>query len=144
MGTRIMSTKREYFVYRLFDAADRLLYVGCTNRPYLRWAEHRTERPWMAQRAVRFHMQGPFTRKMARALERQAQKFEHPLFGLTPAKQSHIMRAHHWQRARAEELMESGRGFQSAWRTALAEARLRFPAGPISYSDLSQPWDMAS
>jgi len=33
-------------VYRLYDAADVLLYVGSTRRPAHRWREHRVDKTW--------------------------------------------------------------------------------------------------
>lgn len=35
------TTGREHFVYRVYDAAGRLLYVGCTVDPHKRFAHHR-------------------------------------------------------------------------------------------------------
>lgn len=33
-------------VYRLYDAAGRLLYVGIAANPFTRWIEHAREKPW--------------------------------------------------------------------------------------------------
>jgi predicted GIY-YIG superfamily endonuclease len=35
-----------YQLYRLFDAAGRLLYIGITMDPPRRWKEHRSDKPW--------------------------------------------------------------------------------------------------
>lgn len=36
-------------VYRLFDATDALLYVGCTVNPWVRLKEHRRMQPWWSE-----------------------------------------------------------------------------------------------
>ncbi|MEV5854664.1 GIY-YIG nuclease family protein [Streptomyces anulatus] len=40
-------------LYRLYDAADQLLYVGISNNPRLRWASHAADKTWWADVAVR-------------------------------------------------------------------------------------------
>lgn len=35
-----------HLLYRLYDAAGRLLYIGITWNPKERWKRHRKERPW--------------------------------------------------------------------------------------------------
>jgi hypothetical protein len=37
------------FLYRLYDADMRLLYVGITWNPFVRWTAHSKEKPWWAQ-----------------------------------------------------------------------------------------------
>lgn len=34
------------FLYRLYDAAHELLYVGITWNPFVRWTEHSKKKPW--------------------------------------------------------------------------------------------------
>lgn len=34
------------FIYRLYDAEHRLLYVGITWNPFVRWTAHATSKPW--------------------------------------------------------------------------------------------------
>lgn len=64
-------TRREHFVYRVYDDADRLLYIGCTNRPALRWSEHRAwSRDGWPQKARRFRVSGPYNYDTARSRER--------------------------------------------------------------------------
>lgn len=40
-----MNTDSEHFVYHCYDADDRLLYVGCTNSPERRIAQHQHAKP---------------------------------------------------------------------------------------------------
>lgn len=75
---------REHFVYRAFDEAGQLLYVGCTMRPKKRWAEHNHDGVW-AHLARSFRMAGPYNYKTARAIERNALATENPRFGCTPS-----------------------------------------------------------
>lgn len=128
---------REFFVYRMFDASGQLLYVGCTNNPKRRWYEHRTERPDMSAAAVKFKVQGPFTRFKARQLEREAATSEQPLFGWTPAKQSVITQRNAFMRRRTSVLQRSaGWDFSTARRLAAVEADHKFGSEPSYY----QPW----
>ncbi|NUV65673.1 GIY-YIG nuclease family protein [Streptomyces sp. CAI-121] len=40
-------------LYRLYDATDRLLYVGISNNPRLRWASHAADKAWWVDVVVR-------------------------------------------------------------------------------------------
>jgi predicted GIY-YIG superfamily endonuclease len=76
-----------HFVYRCFDAHDRLLYIGCTSNVRKRIAEHRRgERAasrWLAVFMVRHEIAGPYPgRDAARAVEAEAINFNQPLFNL--------------------------------------------------------------
>lgn len=65
-------------VYRLFDAADRLLYVGVGELPATRWQDHRSHKEWWPQvdhSTVRYFP----TRDEALAEEARAIAAEHPL-----------------------------------------------------------------
>lgn len=46
LRTRLLLRCEPHCVYRLFDAAGRLLYIGCSRRPARRLAEHRATQPW--------------------------------------------------------------------------------------------------
>lgn len=70
--------RREHFVYRAYDAAGQLLYVGCTLRPSLRYQEHKGQSRWFCM-ASSFKMQGPYNYETARRLEREAIHSEHPI-----------------------------------------------------------------
>jgi predicted GIY-YIG superfamily endonuclease len=65
-------------LYRLFDAADHLLYVGITVNPAARFAEHARTKPWwpdVARRAVAWCD----NRGIAKAAEAAAIKNEQPV-----------------------------------------------------------------
>lgn len=87
---------REHFVYRIYDSAGRLLYVGCSMRPEKRWAEHRADRKSWTSRAQRFRMSGPYNYDTARRLEREALRDEYPLHAMTPQKLSAKSRRNRW------------------------------------------------
>lgn len=45
-------------LYRLFDESDRLLYVGVSHKPDVRWGQHSEEKEWWPQvdrRAIEWH-----------------------------------------------------------------------------------------
>src|SRR5690606_28443520 len=44
----------ETAVYRIYNAADELLYVGITNDLYVRWTDHKATKPWWRQEAHRY------------------------------------------------------------------------------------------
>lgn len=69
---------RDHFVYRTFDAAGHLLYIGCTKRLTERWRMHRYERPEMVAAAASCRIQGPYTKTVAYTMERDAVRAEDP------------------------------------------------------------------
>jgi predicted GIY-YIG superfamily endonuclease len=36
-------------LYRLYDSAGELLYIGVTSNPQVRWGQHKSEKPWWPQ-----------------------------------------------------------------------------------------------
>jgi predicted GIY-YIG superfamily endonuclease len=70
------------YVYRAFDAADALLYVGCAQKPWMRIAEHSTgpttSRWYPLITTVR--VEGPYERSEALQIERAAIHAERPKF----------------------------------------------------------------
>ncbi|MEV4672809.1 GIY-YIG nuclease family protein [Actinomadura sp. NPDC049382] len=67
------------YLYRLFDVAGDLLYVGVTRNPAQRWKYHARERRWWHE--VAKHELTPFAeRAQAEAAEKQAIKAEAPRY----------------------------------------------------------------
>lgn len=69
-------------VYRLYDATDRLLYVGISTTPERRWGEHANEKlwwHWVSRRDVAWFE----SRAEALAVEAEAERREKPRFGDT-------------------------------------------------------------
>jgi predicted GIY-YIG superfamily endonuclease len=118
---------REYFVYRAFNADGELLYVGCTKRPGLRWAEHKSMRPRMVAEAVRFRVQGPYLREVALQIERVAIRTEEPLYGWTPTKNAEKRARDRWITKQSDALVDAGMGWPEAVHKAVAAAREYFP-----------------
>ena len=65
-------------LYRLFDAADQLLYIGITYKPEARWKAHAATKSWwpnVARKSMEWHD----TRPLAEAAEVAAIKAELPV-----------------------------------------------------------------
>lgn len=75
-GSHIVSQRT--FLYRLFDAEDRLLYVGITNQPRRRFHHHRTTKTWWAD-VARHELETHPNREVASAAEIAAITGEHPV-----------------------------------------------------------------
>ena len=118
---------RDHFVYRVYDAAGELLYVGCTKRLDRRWIEHKTERPGMVAAMARIRLQGPYNRERARDLERQAIRTEEPLLGWTPTKHREKCARNRWTKDRIRELTGLGVDVYEALAKAVDEADDVFP-----------------
>lgn len=79
-------------LYRLYDAAERLLYVGISTQPETRWTQHATDKPWWSlvrRRAVEWHPD----RAAAEGAERSAVQTEEPLYNTAGARTS-LLAAH--------------------------------------------------
>lgn len=69
-------------LYRLYDAADQLLYVGIAVRPDCRWEQHASDKAWWHQvtrKTVEWHE----NRASALAAEAQATAEEKPLYDMS-------------------------------------------------------------
>jgi hypothetical protein len=113
---------RNHYVYRYFAADGRLLYVGCSLRPAIRWLEHKSWRPEMTSQVARWTQQGPYNFDAARAIEKQAIATEEPLYNLTPARFAARRRKSKFTNQRVRELIDSGRDWVEATHMACAEA----------------------
>jgi prevent-host-death family protein len=74
-------------LYRLFDAAEQLLYVGISTQPETRWTQHAADKPWwplVQHRKTEWHAD----RKAAEDAERAAVQSEEPLYNTAGAKRS--------------------------------------------------------
>lgn len=70
--------RRQTTVYRLYDANGRLLYIGSSVHPQVRWEQHASEKLWwssVAHARVDWHP----NRRAARASELEAIRSEAPL-----------------------------------------------------------------
>lgn len=103
-----------HFVYRVFGADDRLLYVGCTRRPWERFGQHRRQSEWWDQ-AVRVDWIPAGTLFEAHRLERRIITARRPPFN------SH----HNSQSTRAAEAAAAERAER---RQALADRRAALKA----------------
>lgn len=75
---------RNHFVYRFYNAAGEIIYVGCTRRPEQRWKEHQKDSRSMVAEAVACRMSGPYDYPSARRIERQQQYDYRPKYNPTP------------------------------------------------------------
>jgi predicted GIY-YIG superfamily endonuclease len=80
-----MTEPRDHFVYRVFDAEGRVLYVGCTGNPEVRYKSHMRGddggiRGWFGRFAHHWVVTGPLPRSKALAIEEQAIRDLDPLF----------------------------------------------------------------
>lgn len=64
-------------LYRFYDAADQLIYIGVTDSPMRRFAEHGADRPWW-QQATTIRLEHFPTREQAEQAEREAIRTEYP------------------------------------------------------------------
>ncbi|MFC8463367.1 hypothetical protein [Streptomyces sp. NPDC057250] len=72
-----MNADRRTALYRLYDAADVLLYIGISHQPDVRFAQHASDKPWwtdVARRDVEWHDDRP----SAEAAEAEAIRAEDP------------------------------------------------------------------
>ena len=95
---------RTHFVYRAYDDADRLLYVGCTKNLKQRRAGHRQGSAWFAY-AVRFTVSGPYEQATARKKESEEIESKAPYFN---ANRSQLRHQKAWN-ARSRRLMQEFR-----------------------------------
>lgn len=68
-------------VYRLYDAAGDLLYIGISTNPLGRISQHRSKRPW-GKEIVRDEVEWFDGREAAKDAERWAIHFENPRHNL--------------------------------------------------------------
>lgn len=81
-----------HYVYRCYDAAGDLLYVGCTYNPVARREQHEKRSPWFADVATTRLTVFP-TRKYGLAKEAEAILAERPKVNRPPRRQLSSVRA---------------------------------------------------
>lgn len=113
---------RNHYMYRYFDADGRLLYVGCSMRPRVRWEEHKSWRPQMTSQVARVRLVGPLNYDTARAIEKAAIETESPVFGMTPEKYAVRRCKSKYTNQRYLELVADGLSWPTALRHACHEA----------------------
>jgi len=77
--------RRWWFVYRYYDEAGELLYIGSTGDPILRWAQHRRTQPW-ADQVSTVSMRKFAYEDLARSYEDVAIKTENPKHNVRQTK----------------------------------------------------------
>ena len=76
-----------FYVYRMYDAANRLLYVGFSNNVKARMRQHYNDHAWVDRDVVRIEISDKFAQeKDARVAERGAIANEHPRYNGAPAR----------------------------------------------------------
>jgi predicted GIY-YIG superfamily endonuclease len=68
-------------VYRLYDTAEKLLYIGASHNPKQRWRDHRKEKPWR-ERMASMTIQWYPDRATAESAEREAIAREDPEYNV--------------------------------------------------------------
>lgn len=74
-----------YYVYRVYDDADRLIYVGCTNNLFRRLAQQE-EMAWWAPQGAKVRAKVYPTQTEGLAAERKAIQTEHPRWNVGARK----------------------------------------------------------
>lgn len=70
-----------YFIYWMFDASGRCLYIGRTRYPGRRFAQHRFARPEMIESVEYTRVAGPYSELTSYFIERNEQLVLKPLIG---------------------------------------------------------------
>lgn len=81
------SKNADHYVYRCYDADDRVVYIGCTRNIKTRLATHRRGKggsrasQWLSVCMVRYEVEGPYpSRDAGLEAERRAIQAEQPIF----------------------------------------------------------------
>ena len=107
---KVAAPTQPHYLYRCYDAAGRLLYIGCTSEPRRRLAAHRAGRghgasPWLGVCMARHEIDADVYagRDAGREAEAEAIRTEQPLFNL-----HHHVGHIYWKSHVAEYLVEQG------------------------------------
>jgi predicted GIY-YIG superfamily endonuclease len=133
---------RLHFVYRAFDADDRLLYVGCTHDPDKRLAAHKWGADWWED-AVRLSLAGPYNYETARQIEYDAIESERSLHNHSRERRELRRLASRLFMQHMDRLIQSGMDSQAAGRAALGFIDEALPdgrgRGPVVIDDTTIP-----
>lgn len=75
-----MSTE-ETWLYRMFDEAGVLLYIGISRDAFIRFAQHAKDKPWISQ-VAKWERESYPSRAQALRAEKAAIQAEHPLYNV--------------------------------------------------------------
>lgn len=133
---------REHVVYRAFDAAGALLYVGCTARLEDRLSAHRFTSDW-GHLGVRVKVVGPYNYETAREIERVAIATERPLYNYTPERRTWAKAHTRLVDAYLRHIVAQGADLIDSIREAVerADGVIAYPGnrGPCHIDDLTIP-----
>lgn len=107
-------------LYRFYDRAGALLYVGISNDPHRRWAAHERDSEWWDRIAVT-HTEWHASRTAAEGAEAEAIRREMPLFNRVHGQQQYRYKNNRFPATRLHEV-----------------ARQHFGDSEFSFADLSE------
>jgi hypothetical protein len=134
-------------LYRIYDEADRILYIGISNQWRERLHSHEKASPWMTE-AVTIRLEKYPNRKAVEAAEREAIRLERPLYNKRfsldfESKNAHFQKLKFWMLndvdvdATHEDLVSMGRHAYARIGAKRAKSKYAALAFHIAYA--SQP-----
>lgn len=132
---------REHFVYRAFNAAGELLYVGCTKHLTTRLSAHRGQSRWGSQ-AVRVTACGPYNYETARQIEYDAIETERSLHNYSSERRALAALHQRIIQAVIDHRVEAGVEFFEAMDEGIDVGEHLLPYSglePIRFNDLTLP-----
>lgn len=115
-------------LYRFWNDADELLYVGITARPWERWKQHRGEKPWWEE-VAKVTIENFATREEVKAAETAAIRTEGPLYNIAERL-----------RAPAPEVVEEEwDGRHVLWVSNYSSTRVYCSCRPIDETECPDP-----
>lgn len=116
-------------LYRFYDRAGALLYVGISNEPHRRWAAHERDSDWWGSVAVT-HTEWYDTRTAAEGAEAEAIKRELPTFNRVHGQQPYRYKNGRFPAARLHEITRAHFG-DSEFSFADLSDQLGVPSGTV-------------
>lgn len=115
-------------LYRFWNDADELLYVGITARPWERWKQHRAEKAWWEE-VAKVTIENFATRAEVKAAETVAIKTENPLYNI--AERRHV--------PAPEVVEEEWDGHHVLWVSNYSSTRVYCSCQPIDETECADP-----